>query len=176
MDPRPVLREMGRIVRPHGVLGEVKVAPETDDPGRFQELDSVYVGADEASSVSFDIVSVRLQPSKYGITVLLLFEGVSSREAAEAMCKKNVYADEADLPALEDGEYYFSDLIGLSVATLDGAAVGTVADVLEGPGQDLLVIQTPVGGRIMVPLVPELVPEIDIAAGRITIDPVDGLL
>jgi 16S rRNA processing protein RimM len=176
MDPRPVLREMGRIVRPHGVLGEVKVAPETDDPGRFQELETVYVGVDEASAVSFDIVSVRLQPSKYGITVLILFEGVSSREAAEALGKKTVYADEADLPALEDGEYYFSDLIGLKVETLDGAEVGTVMDVLEGPGQDLLVIRTPSGGRVMVPLVPELVPEIDIDAGRIGIDPVDGLL
>lgn len=176
MDPRPVLREMGRIVRPHGVLGEVKVAPETDDPGRFQELETVYVGVDEASAVSFDIVSVRLQPSKYGITVLILFDGVSSREAAEALGKKNVYADEADLPALEDGEYYLSDLIGLKVETLDGAEVGTVMDVLEGPGQDLLVIRTPSGGRVMVPLVPELVPEIDIDAGRIGIDPVDGLL
>lgn len=176
MGSHPVLREMGRIVRPHGVLGEVKVAPETDDPGRFHELETVYVGADEASAVSFDIVSVRLQPSKYGITVLLMLAGVSGREAAEAMCKKNVYADEADLPALEDGEYYFSDLIGLQVETLEGEQVGTVEDILEGPGQDLLVIRTPAGAKVMVPLVPELVPEIDIEAGRIGIDPVDGLL
>ena len=176
MEARPVLREMGRIVRPHGVLGELKVAPETDDPARFQVLETVYVGVDEASAVSFDIVSVRLQPSKYGITVLLMLEGVSGREAAEAMCKKNVYANEADLPALEDGEFYLSDLIGLPVSTLDGEEVGTVKDVLEGPGQDLLVIQTPSGGQVMVPLVPELVPEIDLDAGRIQIDPVDGLL
>jgi 16S rRNA processing protein RimM len=176
MSSLPVFREMGRIVRPHGVLGEVKVAPETDDPDRFYELETIYVGADEASAVSFDIVSVRLQPSKYGITVLLMLAGVSGREAAEALCKNNVYADVADLPALEDGEYYLSDLVGLKAETLEGTEVGVVEDVLEGPGQDLLVIRTPAGGRVMVPLVPELVPDIDLDAGRIGIDPVDGLL
>jgi 16S rRNA processing protein RimM len=66
--------------------------------------------------------------------------------------------------------------VGLKAETLERTEVGVVEDVLEGPGQDLLVIRTPAGGRVMVPLVPELVPDIDLDAGRIGIDPVDGLL
>ena len=176
MADRPVLREMGRIVRPHGVMGELKVAPETDDPDRFHSLESVYVGADEASATSFDILSVRLQPSKYGITVLLALNGVTDRQAAEKLLKQRVFAREEDLPELDDGEFYYSDLIGLPVFALDGAEVGSVKDVFERPGQDLLVIERPSGGQVMVPLVPDLVPEIDMVEGRIVIDPVDGLL
>ncbi len=170
------LREMGRIVKPHGVMGELKVAPETDDPGRFQLLETIFVGADEASTSSFDILSVRLQPSRFGITVLLKLEGINSREAAESLNKLRVFASQDDLPQLDEGEYYLSDLIGLPVETVAGEVVGTVADVYDGAGHDLLVIQRTGGGKAMVPLVPEIVPKIDIDQAIIRIDPVDGLL
>lgn len=170
------LREMGRIVKPHGVLGELKVAPETDDPDRFHSLETIHVGPNEGSTSSFDIVSVRLQPSRYGITVLLQLDGISTREAAEALGKQRVFASQDDLPPLEDGEFFYSDLIGLSVETLEGELVGTVADVYERPGQDLLVIQRNEGGRAMVPLVPEFVPDIDLEGSVLRIDPLDGLL
>ncbi|MGA0255193.1 MAG: ribosome maturation factor RimM [Rhodothermales bacterium] len=175
-DEGMILREMGRIVKPHGVVGELKVAPETDDPGRFQQLETVHVGPDEDSTTSFDILSVRLQSSRHGITVLLELEGVSSREAAQALARQRVFANQEDLPPLEDGEFYFSDLIGLTVETLDGDTVGSVVDVFEKPGQDLLVIQRPEGGRVMIPLVPDLVPEIDIEGSVLRIDPIEGLL
>jgi 16S rRNA processing protein RimM len=170
------LREMGRIVKPHGVLGELKVAPETDDPDRFHSLEAVHVGPDEGSTSSFDIVSVRLQSTRYGITVLLQLEGVTSREAAEALGKQRIFASQDDLPPLEDGEFYYSDLIGLSVETLEGESVGSVVDVFERPGQDLLVIQRPQGGRVMLPFVPEIVPDIDMENSILRIDPIEGLL
>jgi 16S rRNA processing protein RimM len=175
-DEGMTLREMGRIVKPHGVLGELKVAPETDDPGRFQDLETVHVGPDEDSTTSFDIVSVRLQSSRHGTTVLLQVNGINSREAAQALAKQRVFASQDDLPPLEEGEFYFSDLIGLAVETLDGEHVGSVVDVFEKPGQDLLVIQRPKGGRVMIPLVPDIVPEIDIEGSVLRIDPVEGLL
>jgi len=175
-DEELTLREMGRIVKPHGVIGELKVAPETDDPDRFHDLETVQVGADEASTTSFDIVSVRLQSSRHGITVLLKLEGINSREAAESLKKQRIFASQDDLPPLEDGEYYLSDLIGLPVETITQEPVGTVVDVFEGPGQDLLVVQRSDAGRVMVPLVPEFVPEIDVDNAIIRIDPIDGLL
>lgn len=170
------LREMGRIVKPHGVMGELKVAPETDDPDRFHSLETVHVGPEEGSTTSFDILSVRLQPSRYGITVLLQLDGISTRQEAEMLCKQRVFASQDDLPPLEEGEFFYSDLIGLAVETLDGESVGTVVDVYERPGQDLLVIQRVEGGRAMVPLVPELVPDVDLEGAVLRIDPVDGLL
>lgn len=174
-DPQ-TLREMGRIVRPHGVTGEIKVAPETDDPDRFRQLKSILVGENSSSTKSFDILSVRLQPSKYGITVLLALSGVNDRQAAERLNKLKVYADENDLPPLEEGEFYYSDLIGLAVVTNEEADIGEVKDVIEGPGQDLLVIKRSSGAEVMIPLVEAFVVEIDFDQGKIILDPVEGLL
>lgn len=176
MNDSRTLREMGRIVRPHGVMGEIKVAPETDDPDRFSQLKSVLVGSDEDSTTSFDIVSVRLQPSKYGITVLLALSGVTDRESAERLNKLKVFVDQNDLPPLEDGEFYYSDLIGMTVATADDPELGTVKDVIEGPGQDLLLVKRTSGAEVMIPLVDAFVVEIDFDADRILVDPVEGLL
>ena len=170
------LREMGRIVRPHGVMGEIKVAPETDDPDRFTELKSVLVGSDEDSTTSFDIVSVRLQPSKYGITVLLTLSGVTDRQSAERLNKLKVFVDQNDLPPLEEGEFYYSDLIGMKVASSDEPDLGIVKDVIEGPGQDLLLVKKSSGAEIMIPFVDAFVVEIDFDNDQILVDPVEGLL
>lgn len=174
-------REMGRIIRPHGVVGEMKVAPETDDPDRFHSLETVHVGVDETSTTSFDIVSVRMQPSKHGITVLLGLSGISDRAGAQSMAKQRVFALESDLPPLEEGEYYLSDLVGLSVHLMEGDSsgdepIGTVVDVRETPGQDLLVIKKETGGQVMVPIVDEFVVAVDIEAGRLDLDPIEGLI
>ncbi len=170
------LREMGRIVRPHGLMGELKVAPETDDPERFQLLKTIYVGADEASTSSFDILSVRLQTSKYGITVLLELVGITSREAAEKLNKLRVFADEQDLPPLEEGEFYFSELVGLSVSTKEDSDLGTVIDVIEGKGQNIMLIRKQSGGEVMIPMVEEFIVELDLKSRHVVIDPVEGLL
>lgn len=169
-------REMGRVIRPHGVLGEIKIAPDTDDPNRFHDLKTIYVGADEASTMSFEILSVRLQPSKYGITVLAQLSGINGRGEAEALNKLKVYASEEDLPPLEEGEFFYSDLIDMTVVLSDGNTVGKVMDVIEGTGQDILVIRRDSGAQVMVPLVNEFVVDLDLDSGKITIDPIEGLL
>lgn len=170
------LREIGRIVRPHGVEGAFKVAPETDDPDRFLSLERVYVGPNEGTTTSFDIVSVRIQPSKYGQTVILELEGVTDRTAAEQMGKPRVFAAETDLPALEEGEYYMDELIGLDVDDGTGEVVGTVADVLELPGQDRLLIRKKSGAEVLFPFVPDLVESIDFENGIVRLVHVEGLL
>jgi len=172
----PDLREIGRIVRPHGVKGAFKVAPETDDPDRFLSLERVYVGPDMGSATSFDIVSVRIQPSKHGQTVILELDGVEDRTAAEQLGKPRVFAAESDLPELEEGEYYIDELIGLGVDDGSGKIVGSVADVLELPGQDRLLIRKKSGGEALVPLVPDLIESIDFEERVIRIIPIEGLL
>ena len=177
MNNTPSFREMGRIVRPHGVMGELKVAPETDDPSRFQVLKSIYVGSSEDTTTSFDILSVRLQPSKYGVTVVLQLEGVNSREEAEKLNKLRVFALSDDLPPLEEGEYYLSDLLGMEVVEQnDDTVIGTVRDVIERPGQNLLLVQRSGKPDVMVPLVDAFVGEIDFGANRILVSPIEGLL
>lgn len=174
--PTPDLREIGRIVRPHGVEGAFKVAPETDDPERFLSLERIYVGPDEGSTTSFDIVSVRIQPSKYGQTVILELEGITDRTAAEQMGKPRLFAAESDLPDLGEDEYYMDELIGLDVDDGTGEIVGRVADVLELPGQNRLLVRKTSGAEAIVPLVPALVESIDFESGVIRLVQMEGLL
>lgn len=168
------LRQMGRIAKPHGLAGDVKVAPDTDDPYRFTDLRSVYVGKSPDTVLLFDIVSARIQPSKFGATVLLKMEGVDSRDQAEKLYGQLVFADQDDLPPLEDDEFYYSDVIGHDVLSEAGESLGRVADILEAPGQDKLVVQREDGSRFMVPMVPEFVR--DVTDHSVVIRLLDGLL
>lgn len=167
---------VGRIHQPHGVQGDVKVAPETDDPARFAELDVVYLGADPATAQPRAVRSVRFQPRRGGTTVVLGLEDVDGREAAETLRGSYVYAREADLPPLEEEEYFLHDLPGLRVEREDGTAVGKVKDVLSLPAQDVLVVEQSDGGEAMIPIVDAFVTEINVEAGRIRIRPIEGLL
>jgi len=177
MDQTPrTFRQIGRVVRPHGVRGELKVAPETDDPDRIEMLERVWVGADESSATCFDIVSVRNRPSKHGITTILELDGVQGRNEAEDLVGSSVFADDADLPPPDEGEYHLSDFEGMDVFTVDGEQIGVVQDVLEAPGQLLLLIHRPGGASVMVPMVEEFIASVDPEEGRLEIRPIEGLL
>ena len=167
---------VGTVGRPHGVGGEVKVIPETDDPERLRGLDRVFVGATPEAARERVVEGLRFQPNKHGVAALIRFAGVAGREGAELLRGQSVYASESDLPPLEDGEVFIHDLIGLAVFTEDDEAVGTVTDVMLGGAQDLLVIQRDGKPDALVPDVDEIVTLIDLDAERITIAPPEGLL
>lgn len=165
---------------PHGVKGEVKVIPETDDPARLLGLERVWVGASAAEAVEFTVEATRFQQAKRGLVVLLRLAEVPHREAAEILRKRRVYAHAEDLPALEEGGTYLHDLPGLAVLVEDeeGATerVGVVADVMEGVAQDLLVIRREGFPDALVPDVPEIVIDVDLEGGTLTLRPPEGLL
>lgn len=167
---------IGRVLRAHGVRGEVKVLPLTDDPGRFDGLDDVFIGPAPERVKPVSVEAVRFQPTKKGITVVLKFSGVDTREAAETLRKAQVFAREADLPALEEDEVYLHDLIGLAVVTEAGEPVGVLADVLDMPGQFIYVVSREGKPEAMIPAVPEFVVETDLEGGRLVIRPIEGLL
>lgn len=167
---------VGRIWRAHGVRGEVKIIPDTDDPDRFQDLPVIYTGRSAAAAVPHDLESVRFQPTKRGIIIIAKLRGINSREAAESMRKASVFAREADLPPLEEDEFFVHDLIGLAVVTHTDDPVGTVDDVIEGPAQSILVVARKGRGSVMIPAVEEFVEDIDLDAQRIVIRPIEGLL
>ncbi len=109
-----------------------------------------------------------------GTRFLVRFEGVDSRESAEQL-RGALYTRDLERRALGDDEYWQKDLVGCTVITSDGASVGEVTGVVEAPAQDLLVVVTERGER-MIPLVKAIVPEVDVSARRIVIDPPEGLL
>jgi 16S rRNA processing protein RimM len=182
---------VGRIGRPHGVRGDVVVGVRTDEPelrfARGSRLDTDPVGVGPLTVAGHRWHSGDL---------LVRFEEISDRTAAAELGGTWLLVDSAVLGALDDpDEFRDGDLVGLSVRTIDGTAVGTVADVLHH-GQDILVID-PVGAadpagadgvaraaraagaraeQILIPFVKAIVPEVDIAAGVLFIDPPEGLL
>lgn len=167
---------VGTVGRPHGVLGEVKVVPETDDPERLRALERVFVGDAPERAEERAVEGLRFQPTKRGVVALVRFAGIAGRDAADLLRGQHVYAAEADLPPLEEGEVYLHDLIGLAVVTDNGEAVGTVTDVLSGGAQPLLVVKRNGQPDALVPDVDEIVTDVDLDAERITIRPPEGLL
>lgn len=167
---------VGTCGRPHGVRGEIKVIPETDDPERLAELEQVFLGPSPERTRAHTIEAIRFQPTKRGIAALVMFSGTDSREEADALRGLGVYAPESDLPALAEGDVFLHDLIGLSVVTEDGETVGTVQDVLTGGAQNLLLVKRPGKPDALVPDVDEIVIAIDLDAEQITLRPPEGLL
>ena len=171
---------IGRCGRAHGVRGEVKVFLETDDPAVVTALGRVFVGPAAEEVQEYVVGRVRLQPQKGRTVVILHLDGIASREDAEALTGLRVYAAEEDLPELEEGEVYVHDLIGLTVVGADEEGIpieplGTVRDVLEGGAQLLLVVARDGEPDVLVPDVPEIVLDVDVDAGRILVDPPEGL-
>lgn len=165
---------VGRLGRPHGVNGQVTVEVRTDEPERrFHPGAVLHTDRPVLGSVATLIVR---DVHWHGAILLLAFEGVLDRTAAESLRGTIVDVD----VALEDRpddpeEFYDHQLIGLRVRTLDGDEVGEVTQVVHLPAQDLLAVDH--GGReVLIPFVTAIVPTIDLASGRILIDPPAGLL
>ena len=109
--------------------------------------------------------------------LLVAFDEVPDRTAADALRGTMLVADSATSPVdLDDDEFWDHDLVDLEVHTVDGAALGVIADVLHPPGGDLLVVRRPDDGEVFVPFVKAIVPTVDLPARRVVVDPPDGLL
>lgn len=168
--------QIGFVFRPHGMEGELKVNPEhTDDPARFEELDVVYIGRSPRQVTRHTISSVRYQQTKRGTTVILGLADVGTRDDAETIAKLHVFAHEDDLELAED-EVFIHDLVGLTVLTEEGEELGTVANYMEMPAQDVFVVRRPNHEEAMIPAVEDFVIEIDIDGGRLVVRPLDGLI
>ena len=170
-----MLVQVGTIVRAHGVQGEVKVRPDTDDPARVVGLTVVFVGESSTVSGERDVVSCRIQESRHGQTILLRLAGVTSRESADALRGALVFAREDDLPGLDDDEYYLDELVGMHVVEDDGRDLGIVKEVLELPAHPVLLLE--VDGRdVLIPAVSPFITHVDAQSGSIKVDLPDGLI
>lgn len=162
---------VGRVGRAHGIRGSVVVSVRTDEPDlRFAA--GSRLDTDPAARGPLTVVAVRRRSGE----LIVRFKGVQDRDAAEELRGTWLSVDSATLAPLDDpDEFRDHELIGLSVRTADGTPVGVVADVLHH-GQDLLAVRPASGAEILVPFVKAIVPEVDLAAGVLVIDPPPGLL
>jgi 16S rRNA processing protein RimM len=168
---------VGRIGKPHGIRGEVTLDVRTDEPERRFARGTVLraqapAGADRRPS-TLTVARARWHQS----TLLVTFEEVPDRNAAEAIRGTVLHATIAPDEVPEDPEeYYDHQLVGLAVVDLDGTALGEVKSVVHGAAQDLLSVRTADDRDALVPFVSALVPEVDLAAGRVVVADRPGLV
>ncbi|SDG45543.1 ribosome maturation factor RimM [Streptomyces griseoaurantiacus] len=163
---------VARIGRAHGIKGEVTVEVRTDEP-ELRLAPGAVLATDPASAGPLTIETGRVHSGR----LLLRFEGVRDRTAAEALRNTVLIADidPEEMPEGED-EYYDHQLMDLDVVTVDGTEVGRITEVSHLPSQDLFVVERPDGTEVMIPFVEEIVTEIDLAEQKAVIDPPPGLI
>ena len=163
---------IGVITRPHGVLGEMKVYPVTDDIKRFKGMKEILMGPPEGQKG--DLSTVRVEGVRFQKNMVLLkLSGIESPEEARKLSQYQLYVKREDAIPLSDGEYYVSDLIGLSVLSEKGEKLGILKDVLKTAANDVYVVK---GEReILVPAVKEYVLSIDLPKGEMTVLFVEGM-
>ncbi|MCH9728867.1 MAG: ribosome maturation factor RimM [Actinomycetia bacterium] len=166
---------VGRVVKAHGVTGEVAVDIRTDDPesrfaaGRTIRGRARHGGAERG----YLIESVR----PHGGRLLMRLAGVADRDSADRLRGTLLVVDSADLPPIEDpDEFYDHQLESMTVTTADGRQVGTVAEVLHTAAGELLAVHDAAGAEVLVPFVSAMVISVSLADQVIVIDPPDGLL
>ncbi|MFL4971981.1 MAG: ribosome maturation factor RimM [Xanthobacteraceae bacterium] len=165
MASRILVAEIGAA---HGLRGEVKLRSFTQDPMAVQDY-RVLEGEDGTRTFAIEA----LKPAKGCLIARLA--GVSDRTAAEGLRGVKLYVPRDRLPAPEDDEtFYYADLIGLAVATGDGRMLGKVVAVHNFGAGDLIEVEAGSGGTVMLPFTAAVVPTIDLAAGRLVVDPPAG--
>lgn len=173
--PRPEWIEVGRISRPHGVHGEVRVALTSDNPERFIPGASVHArpgrrgvaGARLQERAQLTVASVRGDDD----FPIVAFEEIPDRDKAEALGGYVLEIPGTQLPDLDQDEFYPFDLIGLEAREPTGSVLGRVSNALDSPAHAILVIALPKGGEALVPFVEAGVPTVDLGAGYLVVEP-----
>lgn len=168
---------VGRIGKPHGVRGEVTVDVRTDEPERRFAPGAVLRGAAPKGVQRADLALTVEGTRWHQGTLLVAFAEVPDRTAAEGVRGTVLHVEvPADAVPDDPDEYYDHQLVGLAAEDLDGRPLGTVRTVVHGGAQDLLGIRTPDGRDALVPFVAALVPEVDLAGGRVVVADRPGLV
>lgn len=162
---------IGVITTSHGVKGEVKVFPTTEEPARFRELEELWVQTARGKEKK------RIEQVKFFKQfVILKLEGISDRDQALLYKACDLFVDRDHALPLEEGEYYLSDVIGLSVVTETGERLGTVKDVIQTGANDVYEVLRENGKSVLLPAIRSCVQEIDPAKGEMRVHLMEGLL
>ncbi len=165
---------VGRVAKAHGIGGELAVDLRTDLPEtRFAPGSVLVAKLRDGTSRNLTVAAARNHSGR----LLVRFEEVLTRDVAETLRGTLLFGSTDDLPPTDDpDEFYDHELEGLVAELVDGTRVGTVREVLHGPGGELLVIVRESGDEAMVPFVRDIVPAVDVPGGRLVLDPPEGLL
>lgn len=163
--------EVGKIQNTHGVRGEVKVIPLTDDASRFSDLEWIYIDKNGVLEKYF-IESVKY----FKNLVILKFKGIDDMDAAMGLKGLFLKVDREHAVKLPEGSYFICDIIGCSVFEEDGVLLGEVKDVISTGSNDVYVVKSENGREILVPALKSVVKNVSVPEQRITVSLPEGLV
>lgn len=164
------LLQVGVITTTHGVRGEVKVFPTTDDPARFKDLKNVILDTGK-TQMELEITGVKF----FKNMVILKFKGFDNINDVERFRQAKLLVTRENAVELAADEYFIADLIGLLAVSDEGEELGKVADVLQTGANDVYVIQKEGCADLLVPAIHDCIKEVDILQGKMTIHLLPGL-
>jgi len=164
---------IGKVLRPQGLKGEVKVAAVSPRPERFKLLERVYLKKDTLQTCSIE--TVRLDPGSSRF-VYIKFKEITTRTAAESWRDAEILIEQDELIQLQKDEYFVHDLIGCRVVSEQGMYIGEIVDVLQLSSNDIYVLRSESGKEILIPAVKDVVKQVAPEARQIIIHVLEGLL
>ena len=165
------LLKVGVITTTHGVRGEVKVYPTTDDAGRFLELDYVLLETGRELR-KLDIQNVKF----FKNLVILKFKDIDNINDIEKYKGHDLWIPREEGQALEENEYYIADLLGMKVLLEDGSEFGTLKDVMETGANDVYIIDSREHGEVLLPAIKECILDVDLENETMTVHLMKGLI
>ena len=165
------LLQVGIITSTHGVRGEVKVYPTTDDPRRFRRLKEVVLDTGREKS-NLEIEGVKF----FKQFVILKFKGLDNINDIEKYRQKSLYVTRKNAVRLQRDEYFIADLIGLKVQDEDGTELGTVKDVIETGANDVYEVEMADGRSLLLPAIKQCILNVDVENGMMQVHVLEGLL
>ena len=158
------LLQVGVITTTHGVRGEVKVFPTTDDPARFKKLKDVILDNGKAKK-DLEIENVKF----FKNMVILKFKGLDNINDVERFRQAKLLVTRENAVELEEDEYFIADLIGINVTSDEGEELGTIKDVLQTGANDVYCIRTEEHGEVLIPAIKDCILDVDVEAGKMKI-------
>lgn len=162
---------VGTFVNTHGVRGEIKVYPHTDDVNRFSDLDYVYMETKEGL-YKCDIASVRY----FKNMAIVKFRGTDNINDIEKYKGSDLYVTREQAVPLEENEYFICDVIGSEVISDEGVKIGQVKDVMQTGANDVYIVGTESGEEILIPVIPQCVLELDFENKIVHVHMLEGLM
>ena len=164
------LFRVGVIANTHGVRGEVKVFPTTQEPVRFKKLKDVILDTGK-EKIDLEVKSVRF----FKNLVIVKFKGIDNINDIEKYKGKSLYVTREHAVKLKKDEYFIADLIGMRAVTEEGEELGTIKDVLQTGANDVYIIKKDGEDELLVPAIKDCVKNVDIEGGVMTLHLLEGL-
>lgn len=164
------LLRVGVITQTHGLRGEVKVYPTTEDAKRFKKLKEVVIDTGK-EQIDMEIESVKF----FKNLVIVKFKGIDNINDVEKYKKSEIYVSRENAIPLEEGEYYIADLIGLKVMSDEGEDLGVLDDVMQTGANDVYVVKKKGHPELLIPVIDQCILNVDIEGGEVLVHLLPGL-